>query len=661
MVSDSHVVSEALRDHASEQMNGNGSTVPPEEDANIVRMFETQVKETPDAPAVRFQDQDLTYHNLNCKANRLARYLREQGLARDQLAGICVERSLDMVVGLLGILKAGGAYIPLDPNYPPDRLEYMLTNAAPKLVLTQETVRTVLSDTEANVVSLDEPHLFEAYDDNNLSVSDEGPSARSLVYVIYTSGSTGRPKGIAMPHRSMANLVEWHRRSVCTDNQQNVLQFAPLSFDVSFQETFSTLCTGGTLILIGEWVRRDPRTLAEYLEEHSVHRLFVPPLVLQRLAECCNMTGNVPADLRDIIAAGEALRVSNEVVEFFGRLNGCRLHNHYGPSETHVVTALTLAGDPRLWPQEPPIGKPIANCRIHVLDDRLRPVPPGQMGEICIGGAAVARGYLGRDELTSQRFFNDPFSTDPEARLYRSGDLGRLRVDGDLDYLGRNDFQIKIRGFRVEPGEVEAALLSHSEVKQAVVIAREDDPGDKKLVAYITTDTSKPRGDGSDVPGKEPPDRNCSMATRLRESLSQSLPQHMVPAVVVELKALPMTPNGKVDRGALPIPNGNRQADQAFLAPNTSTERMLAGVWADVLKMKIDQIGTNDNFFKIGGDSLNGLTLITKIADALDTRRLSIVSLFENPTIRSMADFIDSFEHTGFGSPTINGPRHSVP
>ena len=310
-------------------------------------------------------------------------------------------------------------------------------------------------------------------------------SSDNLVYVIYTSGSTGTPKGIAMQHRSAVNLIDWHRRIFGAAEGQRVLQFAALSFDVAFQEVFSTLCTGGTLVLLDEWVRRDARALTELLVNRGIARLFVPPLVLQSLAEYAQISPVIPQSLKDVITAGERLTVSAEIKGFFVRLDGCRLHNHYGPTETHVVTALMLSGDSGGWPTLPSIGFPIFNTRIYVLDKEMQPVPIGVPGEIYIGGANVARGYLNRPELTAERFLPDPFSADPKGRIYRTGDLGRWRADGTIEYLGRNDEQVKIRGFRVELGEIEAQLMRHEDVKEAVVLAREDAPGQKRLVGYV--------------------------------------------------------------------------------------------------------------------------------------------------------------------------------
>ena len=377
--------------------------------------------------------------------------------------------------------------MPLDPNYPSERLQYMLEDAAPRVVLTQEKLKEILPATQAEVIALDAKWKeIAGYSEGSLPAVELGLSAQNLVYVIYTSGSTGRPKGTAMAHRSMVNLIEWHRKSFLANEGKRVLQFAALSFDVAFQEIFSTLCTGGTLVLLDEWIRRDAQALSEFLSSQCIQRLFVPPLMLQSVAECVKTARAVPVSLQDVITAGEQLRISPEIASFFKRIDGCRLHNHYGPTESHVVTALTLTGDPDQWPVLPAIGQPISNTQIYVLDEQGQPVPIGVAGEIYIGGANVARGYLNRPELTAQRFIADPFSADPHARMYKTGDLGRWRADGTIEYLGRNDDQVKIRGYRIELGEIEAQLARHEQVKEAAVVMREDVAGEKRLVAYIT-------------------------------------------------------------------------------------------------------------------------------------------------------------------------------
>ena len=593
----------------------NATAVDYPRQALIHELVEAQVCRTPGAVAVEQGNRTLTYEQLNGRANRLARQLRALGVQPNEIVGICLERSVEMVVGLLGILKSGGAYLPLDPSYPPERIAYMLEDAAPRVVLTQRGLQSSIS-TAAQVVLLDvEPHQL-ASDDANPGASDPGLSSDDLLYVIYTSGSTGRPKGTAMPHRAMVNLLEWHRRSLGANDGCRVLQFAALSFDVAFQEVFSTLTTGGTLVLIDEWLRRDTPALLDLLRRERIERLFVPPLMLQSLAECL-VDGAEPHALHDIITAGEQLRISPEIVRLFERLSGCRLHNHYGPTETHVVTALTLDGPPSHWPVLPSIGSPIANTQIHILDERHRPALLGVAGEIHIAGANVAREYLHRPDLTQERFVRDPFAAHPAARMYKTGDLGRWLPDGTIEYLGRNDLQVKIRGYRIELGEIEACLLRHAAVKEAAVIARDDAPGQKRLVAYAT-----PRG------------TSPASADELSAHVRSALPEYMVPSAFVHLDELPLTPSGKLDRRALPAPELQAYAAREYVPPQGRIEEVIAGIWCEVLGL--ERVGRDDDFFELGGHSLLALKALFKTNQALSAA-LRVSEMYKNPTLRALA------------------------
>jgi len=589
----------------------------------IHELFEEQVERTPEAVAVQYEEQSLTYRQLNSKANQLARYLRGKAVGADALVGICVERGPAMVVGLLGILKAGGAYVPLDPNYPRERLQDMLEDAAPQVVLTQSSLRDVLPATSAELVDVEAllRQLEGEGSAGNLAASELGVLAQNLLYVIYTSGSTGRPKGTGMSHGAMVNLIEWHRSVFGTGGGPRVLQFAALSFDVAFQETFTTLCTGGTLVLLDEWVRRDPRALLELLNRQCVQRLFVPPMLLQSLAEYCRVAGVALSSVQDVITAGEQLRISAEIVELFERMQGCRLHNHYGPTETHVVTALSLSGDPRRWPGIPTIGRPIANTQIYVLDREHQLVPLGVIGEIYIGGANLARGYLHRPELTGERFVPDPFSSEPTARMYKTGDLGRWRADGTIEYLGRNDDQVKIRGFRIELGEIEARLAQHPHVREAAVIAREDVPGEKRLVAYFTARAQQ-----------LPP------AEELRAHLKATLPEHMIPSAFLMLQSMPLTPSGKLSRRALPPPEPDAHATRHYCAPQGQIEQALAAIWQQVLH--VERIGRNDNFFDLGGHSLLAMQVVARIHGEFQVE-LPIRLLFECPTVQQLSPQVE--------------------
>ena len=600
-------------------LTGFNATQTPLPRAQLVQeLVEEQAARTPAAVAVCHGAESLTYAELNARADRLAAYLRERGVAPDQPVALCVERCVSMIVALLSILKAGAAYLPLDPAYPAERLMNMLTDAQPSLVLTQESLLRVLPELSAPVVILDRIG-------SGLTGSPRASPCRSdesLAYVMYTSGSTGRPKGIAMPHRALVNLMEWHRSALPLTPGTRVLQFAALSFDVAFQEIFTTLSLGGTVVLVDEDVRKSGMELAQFIREHSIQRMFVPPLVLQGVCEALNTGDPRELALEDVIVAGEALRITPEITRLFSRLRRCPLHNHYGPTETHVVTALTLADSPTGWPALPSIGRPIGNTQVYVLSDDGALAPLGAVGEIYLGGAGVARGYWRRPELTAARFVNDPFGASPGGRLYRTGDLGRWREDGTLEFLGRNDDQVKIRGYRVELGEIEAILARHEAVREVVVVVREDVPGERALIAYVVPVEV---GAGPSV-------------ADLRTYVKGALPQHMIPSAFVTLASLPLTPNGKLDRRALPIPRLESYGSAAFAPPQGPVETSIAVIWCEVLRM--ERLGREDNFFEMGGHSLSGGKALAKVAEAFGVS-IPFHVLFYHPTIEQLGRFVE--------------------
>jgi amino acid adenylation domain-containing protein len=566
-----------------------------------------------------YEGSSLSYAELNARANQLARALIDAGVGPDSLVAVLLERSTEMIVGLLAALKAGAAYVPLDPNYPKDRLLYMLHDAAPTVVLVHEKLQSLLPLTESTVISLDpEWSRFDSYSRNNVPVDESSARPQGLVYVIYTSGSTGRPKGTGMSHRAMVNLIEWHNHDLPLRSGQRVLQFTSLSFDVAFQEIFSTLCHGGTLVVIDDWVRRDASKLLEFIHGHGIERIFMPPVMLQSLAEANAAASKDLTALRDVITAGEQLRVSREIVKLFQQSSDCRLHNHYGPTETHVVTALTLEGDPLEWPALPGIGRPIANTQIYVLDDRRRPLPLGAVGEIYIAGTGVARGYVRRGEMTAQRFVANPFDGGKGGRMYKTGDLGRWQSDGTLQYLGRNDDQVKIRGYRIELGEIEAQLAGHESVLKVVVVAVEDAPGRKRLVAYVTKNES----------GELDVDE-------LRTYLKHRLPEHMLPAAFVVLDSLPLTPSGKVDRRSLPSPTMDAYAARDYEAPEDEIEKAVAEIWQSLLK--VERVGRHDDFFDLGGHSLIATRVTARLRETLRAD-VPLRTVFDAPTLVQFAD-----------------------
>ncbi|MEH2149873.1 non-ribosomal peptide synthase/polyketide synthase [Nostoc sp.] len=601
----------------------NDTQVDYPEDKCIHKLFEAQVESTPDAVAVVFENQQLTYHELNCRANQLAHYLQSLGVKPDVLVGICVERSLEMLVGILGILKAGGAYVPLDPEYPQDRLRFMLEDAAVSVLLTQQQLVEKLPEHQARVVYLDtdwQP-ISQLSQQNLIS----GVQENNLGYVIYTSGSTGQPKGVAINQLALCNLLLWQlQNSPISSSGVKTLQFAPVSFDVSFQEMFSTWFSGGTLLLIGEELRREPLALLELLQEQAVERLFVPFVALQQLAEVAVSSELVTSNLKEIITAGEQLQITPAISKWLSQLSDCTLHNHYGPSESHVVVTFTLTNSVNTWPPLPPIGRPIANTQIYILDKYLQPVPMGVPGELHIGGVSLARGYLNRNELTQAKFILNPFEKLEESRLYKTGDKARYLPNGNIEYLGRIDNQVKIRGFRIELGEIEAVMSQYELLQANCAIVREDTPGDKRLVAYI-------------VPQPE----QTPTVNQLRQFLKSKLPEYMVPSAIVTLEFLPLTPSGKVNRRALPAPEPSSELLEKYVAPRTPIEEILALIWQQVLKVEL--VGRHDNFFELGGHSLLATQLVSRVRSSLKVE-LPLRSLFAAPTIAQLALLIQQLQ-----------------
>jgi amino acid adenylation domain-containing protein len=609
----------------------------------IHRTFEAQVERTPEAVAVTFGGEQLTYRELNGRANRLANYLQAQGVGADVLVGICMERSLDLIVSMLGVLKSGGAYVPLDAAYPKERLSFILEDARPPVLLTQERLKDKLPETDTKLVCLDtEWARMTDADEANPSSAVTGDN---LAYIIFTSGSTGRPKGIAMRREPLFNIVSWQIADSQPGPGDKTLQFASLNFDISNLEAFSTWCTGGTLVLIPEQVRYNISSLLNFIAEEEIHRLFVPFVVLQQLVEVAESEGPIPCHLREVNTAGEQLQITKSLLSFFDKLENCVLHNHYGPSECHVVTAHTLDNDRRTWPSLPPIGRPIYNTQIYLLDRNMQPVPIGVSGELHIGGVSLARGYLNRPELTAYSFIPDPFSTQSGQRLYRTGDLARYLPDGQLEFLGRVDQQVKVRGFRIEPGEVEAALRGHVGVTEVVVMARGESAGDKQLVAYVVA------REGVEW---------SALASELRQQAREKLPEYMIPSAFVLLDQLPLTTDGKVDRRALPEPErGRREASAEYIGARTPVEEVVAGIWAEVLGL--EQVGINDNFFDLGGHSLLATRAVSRIREAFGMP-FPLRRIFEDPTVAGLSQIIDETIKTerGLQTPPIERvPRES--
>ncbi|WP_035060990.1 non-ribosomal peptide synthetase [Andreprevotia chitinilytica] len=579
--------------------NDTAVTYPTEQ--AIHQLFEQHATQTPNQIALVFECTQLSYGELDARANQLAHYLRSQGVGPDTLVGLCLERSLDLVIGLLAVLKAGGAYLPLDPDYPAERLAYMLADAQPQLVLTQSRHRSVLAGQTVDLCCLDElTALFDAYSTQRpvLSVLPQ-----QLAYVIYTSGSTGRPKGTLLSHAGLTNLALAQIAAFGVQPSQRVLQFASFNFDAATSEIFMALGAGATLCLAAKAELVPGAALQMTLQQLGIQVATLPPVALPWLD-----SSTLPA-LITLIVAGEACPAA--LVDAWAP--GRRFFNAYGPTETTVCATIQRCDEGN--GTTPPIGHPIANTRVYLLDDALQPVPVGVAGELYVAGVGLARGYLGRPDLTAKRFMPNPYGEAGE-RMYRSGDLARYLPDGRIEYLGRIDQQVKLRGFRIELGEIEASLTALPAVRDAVVLAREDEPGDKRLVAYLVTN------EGHTL---EP--------SSLREHLLQRLPDYMIPAHFIVLDQLPLTPNGKVDRKALPAPDRSRD-EAGYVAPRNATEAQLAAIWAEVLKL--DRVGVHDNFFELGGHSLLATQLVSKVRQHFGIE-LALRTLFAEPTVAALS------------------------
>lgn len=576
----------------------------------IHQHFEALVEQTPDAVAVVFEDQQLTYRELNKQANKLAHYLQSLGVEAEVLVGICVERSLEMVVGLLGILKAGGAYVPFEPTDPKERLMYKLEDTQVQILLTQEKLVAALPKCNIRVVCLDSDWAKISEESaNNLCTNI---TSGNLAYVIYTSGSTGMPKGVMNTHQGIFNRLVWMQKAYELKSEDRVLQKTPFSFDVSIWEFFWPLMTGAVLVIAQPELHKDSAYLVKLIQEQQITTIhFVPPM-LQVFLEQAGLEACF--SLRRVMCSGEALSFDLQE-RFFSRLNA-ELHNLYGPTEAAIdVTFWACQRESHL--QIVPIGRPIANTQIHILDNNLQPVPIGVTGELHIGGVGIARGYLNRPELTSKKFIPNPFSCEPDARLYKTGDLARYLPDGNIEYLGRIDNQVKIRGFRIELLEIETVLSQHPAVRKAVVIAQEHKSHDKRLVAYIV------------------PESKWQQFSQLRTFLKEKLPEYMVPSTFVILESLPLTQSGKVNRQALPALNQSRpNLETLFVASRTLLEEQLAQIWTQVLD--INQVGVHDDFFELGGNSLLAAQLLFQIRKEFSLE-LPLSALFQAPTVAGLA------------------------
>ncbi|MFL5656968.1 MAG: non-ribosomal peptide synthetase, partial [Ktedonobacteraceae bacterium] len=573
----------------------------------VPQLVALQAAATPEAVALVAGNQRFSYRELNQRANQLAHYLQTLNVGSNVLVGLCIERSLDLVVGLLGILKAGGAYVPLDPTYPPERLTFMLKDAQVPVLVTQQHQAACLSYEGAQVICLDSDAAVLA----EQSVSNLVPAvtADDLAYVIYTSGSTGKPKGVQITHKSLLNLVFWHQRSFAVTAADRATQVTSPSFDATGWELWPYLTAGASVYFPGEDIRATPNLLHDWLMEQQITITFLPtPLAESVIALQWPST----TTLRYLLTGADALHHYPSPTLPFA------LVNNYGPTEATVVATSGRVPPTAHADMPPSIGRPIDNTQIYILDEHLQQVPIGTSGELYIGGVGLGRGYLNRPELTAERFLPNPFSDEPGARLYKTGDLARFLPDGQIAFLGRIDHQIKIRGYRIEPDEIVSVLNRHSSIQTSLVVAREDTPGDKRLVAYIVL-----------APGSH------ITVSSLHDTLKTYLPDYMIPATFVVLEGLPLTPNGKVDRTRLPVPDAlNTLQDEIVAVPSTPLEKGLTEIVASTLNM--DQVGLDDNFFILGGHSLLGTQVIARVAETFGVD-LPLRTLFEAPTVRLLA------------------------
>ena len=571
----------------------------------IHKTFEKTADLHPGKIALSMGSTKLTYLELEKRANQISNLLSFSDVKPGDVVGICLKRSPDLIAGLIAILKAGAAYLPLDPEYPAERLKFMVSHSKINVMICQSDYSSLFDDGAVNKILLDETDLSFLSDARHSVPTDKVKPA----YVIYTSGSTGQPKGVVLGHEALTNLITWQNKQTRNLRELKTLQFTPVSFDVHFQEIFSTLSSGGELVLIDEGMRLNPVELLKNLSENKIGRIFLPYVALNQLAETASKMNLVPTFLTEVTTAGEQLKITPAIRDFFSKLDNAYLYNHYGPSETHVVSSLTLSGDSALWPNLPSIGTAIDNSTLYILDDKLKPVSAGTEGELYLAGVCLAEGYLNSPELTSERFIQHPSL----GRLYKTGDISVLEPSGNTQFLGRKDGQIKIRGYRIEVGEIEVSLQKVSGINQSAVKVFEVEQ-DKWLVAYFVGDVS---------------------ANVVRESLRGSLPDYMIPSHLIKLESLPLTPSGKVDYNVLPLPSQERPDLMVdFVEPEGETEELLAKIWKKHLAL--NQIGSLDNFFDLGGNSLLAIRIMIEMN--LETKQdVSVVEFFEAPTIKQLA------------------------
>lgn len=638
-VADLEIMDRAEIERVLMHFNQTGSEYP--KDRTFHQLFEEQVDGAADKIAVAFEGQLLTYAELNARANRLAQYLRKLGAGPEVIVAFCLERSIELIVGLLGILKAGGAYAPLDPLLPKERLALMLEDTQAPVVLTQQSLLEVLPDGAARPVCLDRDWAEIAAE--AAANSESAATSANLMYVLYTSGSTGFPKAVPIEHRQLSNYLNSIMERLDLDPGMSFATVSTMAADLGNTVIFPSLCTGGCLHVISQQRASDPARLSQYFKDHAIDCLKIVPSHLAALLTCAHPEQVLPR--RRLILGGEA---SNwELIEKVGKLApDCMVFNHYGPTETTVgvLTHRVTGAERRKASACVPLGKPISNIRVYLLDPKSRPVPIGVTGELYVAGAGLARGYLNQPETTAEKFVPDSFASEPGARLYKTGDLARWWPDGTMEFLGRVDHQVKIRGFRVEPGEIEALIEQHASVRKTVVVAREETPGEKRLVAYVVprTKTALAAAMGTGSQYAPAPSGQAVPLAELRRFLSQKLPDHMIPSAFVILNDLPLTPNGKIDMRALPAPGQTRPGlEEEYEAPRNCIEEIVVGIWSQV--MGVERIGVHDNFFELGGHSLLATQVIAWVREEFQIE-IPLRVLFEGATVAHMAEAIRANE-----------------
>lgn len=616
-VGDLQILSDAEQQQLLIDFNATQTDFPV--DKCLPQLFEEQVARTPENIALTFDGQHLTYAQLNERANQLARVLQNKGVVSDSIVAICTERSFEMVIAIFATLKAGAAYVPLDPAYPQERLAFMLEDSRSPVLLTQQHLIDSLPANQAEVFCLDadmETIALESAENLNTSVSGS-----NLAYVIYTSGSSGQPKGVLISHASIVNHMLWMAGEFPLTETDCVLQKTPFSFDASVWEFYAPLLSGARLVMARPGGHQDSRYMVDVIRAERVTVLQLVPSLLRMLLDEKDM--ETCESLRRVYCGGEAL-TPDLVERFYGRMSKAVLHNLYGPTEATIDTTFWICPRERAL-EVVPIGRPVANTQVYIVNSRLQPVATGVFGELCIGGVDLARGYLNRPELTAEKFVPNPFGRQAGGRLYRTSDLARFMPDGDIEFAGRIDQQVKIRGFLIEPGDVEAALLQHPAIRETVVVARGDSTGGKRLVAYY-------------VPA---PGQTTAAVDELRRFLKTKLPEYMVPAIFISLEAMPLMPNGKIGRSALPDVGSERpELEEAYVAPSTDNEEVLAAIWAQVLG--VERVGVNDNFFALGGDSIRSVRVVS-----LATERglnCTVQQLFEHQTVQTLARVVTTGE-----------------